>query len=82
MIDEDAVTDAECMKAVALGGGVFLLCRSRAYLEFVHLLATARASPAVKTETGRPVEGRFTVHSSRERLSLTDCAVGAGATTG
>jgi hypothetical protein len=27
MIDEDAVADAECMKAVALGGEIFLLSR-------------------------------------------------------
>ena len=27
MIGEDAVADAECMKAVALGGEVLLLCR-------------------------------------------------------
>jgi hypothetical protein len=27
MIDEDAVADAECMRAVALGGEVLLLCR-------------------------------------------------------
>ena len=65
MIDDDAVVaDAECMKAVALGGEVLLLCRyARACPTRIRSSPRDGAViPAVKAETGRPLIGPLEGH--------------------